>query len=615
VRERREVIDALLKDARAMHEPEALKRLGRVIGARYRLKQVVRVGAFASLYEGLDEHSGRAVAVKMMHSLVAEDAAMRLRFEREAAFGRRIQHRGVVPIEVSGVHEDSCLYLVMPYLTGETVDERSRRTEGNLLVSEGVAIAVSLLDVLGVVHEAGLVHCDVKPANVHLSDKGEVRLLDFGIARSLEQGREAGLTHLDRGSTGTPLFMAPEQMLDDAPIDAQADVWAVGALMLWCFSGSRAIEALSLPGIRRWMNGAIQVPNEVRTVVDRALELEPNDRWDGAWAMELALKEAYLEAYGLEVPAPPAGEPSQHNGATGVGGYGEHERTNAGSVPDGARHRTVSIRAPSNAAAQADDDGIAAAKTAAKTGGDFDRDAEGEDELSVSGSSVSEELSRATEPARAPLRRGHRERPKRAEFVTRALWGAAILVVMVAMGLKLGRGDERRPNGALDNLALRAIAPRAIQREARFADESQDSRRKANSASSSIALGGDAVAHRTNAGAAVHSKGMESVQRFRPIHLLIDKELSFGPSENVDRVVAREEDFIRCYKKSGLDPRPVGVRFMSTRGQLDVFVSPESAKTMLSCVKELLPMLQIKRSLGDPLFVVSTEVGRGKAIR
>src|SRR5205814_3965262 len=143
----------------------------------------------------------------------------------------------IVPVLDDDVADDGCVFLVMPLLTGETVRARWERLGRALPVDEVVSIAHGMLGALAAAHRAKIVHRDVKPENVFLTHEGDVRLLDFGVARLLETTDPVSAT-LSGHAIGTPAFMAPEQALGRVrEIDARTDLWAVGATMYALLSG------------------------------------------------------------------------------------------------------------------------------------------------------------------------------------------------------------------------------------------------------------------------------------------------------------------------------------------------------------------------------------------
>jgi serine/threonine protein kinase len=206
------------------------------------------------------------------------------------------------------VTEDGAAFLVMELLRGEGLESLWNGHGHRLPVAVVCAIVDQLLDVLAAAHASGVVHRDIKPANLFLTSDGVVKVLDFGIAR-VRDAMSGGATGTSSGALlGTPAFMAPEQAkgLTHA-IDAQTDLWAVGATFFTLVSGQfvhqaenaalLVISTATAPA-RSLRSVAPDVPVAVAAIVDRALAFEKADRWPSATAMRAALREASLGAFG-----------------------------------------------------------------------------------------------------------------------------------------------------------------------------------------------------------------------------------------------------------------------------------------------------------------------------
>jgi serine/threonine-protein kinase len=188
------------------------------------------------------------------------------------------------------------VFLVMELLEGETVEARRTRSEGRIPVVEALDCGERILDVLAVAHEHGVVHRDIKPDNVFLTQRGELKILDFGIARLLDG---TGATRSGE-FLGTPGFMSPEQANGRTrEIDERTDVWAAGAVLFTLISGSEVHEAATRG--ERLVYAATQPVRPVRTlvpwlepalaaVIDRALAFDRGARWQSARAMQEALR-------------------------------------------------------------------------------------------------------------------------------------------------------------------------------------------------------------------------------------------------------------------------------------------------------------------------------------
>jgi serine/threonine-protein kinase len=257
-------------------------QLGAVLSGRWRLARVLGAGGHATVYEAV-HRNGRRVAIKIMHAALARSQRLRQRFLNEGHVTNRVEHDGAVAIHDDGELADGRPFLVMELLEGEMLAARIARARVSS-GAEALSVADRLLDVLVSAHRAGVVHGDVKPGNVFVTSRGQLKLLDFGSV------------------TGTPGFMAPEQARGHFErIDERADLWGVAATvfaLLTCRaphaaqSAEAAIAAAGTapaPGLREH---AAQLDRACADVLQRALASQPRDRWSSARAMRDALRRA-----------------------------------------------------------------------------------------------------------------------------------------------------------------------------------------------------------------------------------------------------------------------------------------------------------------------------------
>src|SRR5262245_51711078 len=188
--------------------------------------------------------NGRRGAVKLLHPEFASNKDVRQRFLREARVANTVGHAGAVEVLDDDVTEDGSVFLVMELLEGESLNDLLERSPGQMLEPSAVIrIGVQLCEVLGAAHEAGIVHRDLKPENLFLTKGGQLKVLDFGIARLRELTGQSGSTTYgsatQTGSVmGTPAFMPPEQALGEwSKVDARSDLWAAGATLYAALSG------------------------------------------------------------------------------------------------------------------------------------------------------------------------------------------------------------------------------------------------------------------------------------------------------------------------------------------------------------------------------------------
>jgi serine/threonine protein kinase len=199
------------------------------VGGRYRLEGLLGRGGTAEVWRATDEALQRQVAVKLVTISGGEDAH---RVGDEARLLARLSHQGLVPVYDAGTDDAGRPWVVMELVEGETLADAVRRGP---LPSERVAdIGARLAEALEYVHGQGLIHRDVKPANVLIGREGRVRLTDFGIARLVDAAKvtATGLT------VGTAAYLSPEQVLGE-PVGGATDVYALGLVLLECLTGAR----------------------------------------------------------------------------------------------------------------------------------------------------------------------------------------------------------------------------------------------------------------------------------------------------------------------------------------------------------------------------------------
>jgi len=298
-------LDSLLLGARA--------RVGTVLREKWRLDALLGVGGMAAVYAATHRNGSR-VAVKILHPELSTSPQVKTRFLREGYVSNAVGHEGAVRVTDDDTAEDGAAFLVMDLLDGETLEDRRVRFGGRLPEDEVLSMAEQLLDVLAAAHAKGVVHRDLKPENVFLTRTGQVKVLDFGIARLRELSTASTATK--GGSTmGTPAFMAPEQargLWDD--VDAQSDLWACGALMFTLLSGRQVHEGRtsnehllsamtnSAPPLESVVPG---VGAAVAHVVDRALAFDKSKRWPDAKRMQEAVRHAYHDRNGAPITTAP----------------------------------------------------------------------------------------------------------------------------------------------------------------------------------------------------------------------------------------------------------------------------------------------------------------------
>jgi serine/threonine-protein kinase len=270
-----------------------------MIAGKWKVDERIGSGGMATVYSATHRNGMRA-ALKMLHAPLSRDASTRARFLREGYVANSVGHDGVVAVLDDGVTEDGAAFLVLELLEGETIDARRHALGGKIPVDEALDIGLQVLDALAAAHAQGIVHRDVKPENVFLTVTGKVKILDFGLAHMRDAQGEATKTGV---TIGTPEFMPPEQAQGRRDrVDPRSDVWMVGATLYTIISGAfvhedaeTIHEALIASATRRPRPVRELAPflsPAVAQVIDRALELEMDDRWESADHMRAALIEA-----------------------------------------------------------------------------------------------------------------------------------------------------------------------------------------------------------------------------------------------------------------------------------------------------------------------------------
>jgi serine/threonine-protein kinase len=208
------------------------RRVGEVLGGRYRILERLSAGAMGEVYRAERVQLGRVVAVKFLHPMVAASPDLRKRFELEAQAMSRLDHPHCVAVIDFGVADSP--YIVMEYVSGATL--RALIDDGPVPPPRALAIARQLLAGLAHAHEKGIVHRDIKPANVMLAQAtgtgDHVRILDFGLAKLRDDASASMLV------VGTPSYMSPEQAACQ-PVDARSDLYGVGVLLFELLTGEK----------------------------------------------------------------------------------------------------------------------------------------------------------------------------------------------------------------------------------------------------------------------------------------------------------------------------------------------------------------------------------------
>jgi serine/threonine-protein kinase len=212
--------------------------IGTLIGGRYRIEAEIGRGGMSTVYRAFDTVLERTVAIKVMHREIASDSDQLERFRREARSVAQLNHPHVVTVIDAGEELSpdgdgaGAPYIVLEYVDGETLKSIIRR-DGPLEIAQALAYAIEIARALGAAHERHIVHRDVKPHNVLVSEEGGAKITDFGIARTLT---EEGLTMAGR-VLGTTDYVSPEQALGQ-PVTGQSDLYSLGVVLYEMLTGT-----------------------------------------------------------------------------------------------------------------------------------------------------------------------------------------------------------------------------------------------------------------------------------------------------------------------------------------------------------------------------------------
>jgi len=283
---------------------------GDVLNGRYRLEGPLASGGMGDVWRASDAVLGRDVAVKLLRTTAASDPGFATRFRDEARTMAALRHPGVAPVyDFDAGGDGRPAYLVTALVDGEPLDRRIA-VAGRLDPAETMSVVAQAARALHAVHEAGVVHRDVKPGNLIVQADGTVILIDFGIARSPQS---AAVTAPDE-AVGTARYMAPEQV-SKQPITPAADIYALGVVAYHCLAGRPPFlggdpAAVAMSHLREDPPPLpSDVPAAVQSVVTTAMAKRPADRFPSAAAMAAAAK---LAGPGVAGTAAAAG-----SGATG----------------------------------------------------------------------------------------------------------------------------------------------------------------------------------------------------------------------------------------------------------------------------------------------------------
>jgi hypothetical protein len=282
------------------------------LGQRYDILAEAGHGSMGNVYKARDRETGEIVALKLLKPEIASDQAMMDRFKNELLFARKITHKNVCR-----VHEFNRIggiaYTSMEFVEGESLRSVLNRF-GGLPVRKAISVTQRICSGLKEAHAQGIVHRDLKPENVMIDTQGNVKIMDFGIARSME-----ALTRLTGSMVGTPAYMAPEQVAGK-PVDNRTDIYSLGLMIYEMFTGSQAFHAdtavaLALKQLNETPPPPHEVDPSIPVVIERAilkcLEKDPAKRYQSISELESSLRSQAAPATPAVTPTIPRTHSSQ----------------------------------------------------------------------------------------------------------------------------------------------------------------------------------------------------------------------------------------------------------------------------------------------------------------
>jgi beta-lactam-binding protein with PASTA domain/predicted Ser/Thr protein kinase len=274
---------------------------GRLLGGRYEVGELLGYGGMAEVHHGRDLRLGRDVAIKMLRVDLARDATFQMRFSREAQNAAALNHPAIVAVydtgEERGMNGEALPYIVMEFVNGRTLKE-ILTSEGPLPPRRALEISADICLALEYSHRHGIIHRDIKPGNVMLNQAGQVKVMDFGIARALASG--ASTMTQTSAVIGTAQYLSPEQARGEA-VDARSDVYATGCVVFELLTGRPPFVGDNPVSVayqhvredaRPPSDTNREIPRDVDAIVLKALAKNPLNRYQSAAEMRADLLRA-----------------------------------------------------------------------------------------------------------------------------------------------------------------------------------------------------------------------------------------------------------------------------------------------------------------------------------
>lgn len=255
--------------------------VGTILAGRYELVAELARGAMGDVFEALDQLSGSKAAVKLLRAEYLADESMRRRFRREGAVLKALDHPALVRLLELGIDDAGLVFLVTEYVEGETLAQRL--SKGPVSIAEADSLVDALSSGLGAAHEHGVLHGDLKPANVIWPAEGAPRVVDFGASKILGLDRLTATGEV----SGTPAYMAPEVLTGKTDVDQRIDVYGLGVLLYEALSAKKPFHDSHLGRLMMKIDAGdclpidavAEVPAALARVIERAMHRNKDDRY------------------------------------------------------------------------------------------------------------------------------------------------------------------------------------------------------------------------------------------------------------------------------------------------------------------------------------------------
>ena len=299
------------------------------LGDRYELGGLLGRGGMADVRIGQDMRLGRTVAIKQLRPDLSSDDTFQARFRREAQSSAALNHPAIVAVYDTGdatdIHGNHIPYIVMEYVEGQTLREIMHDDDRKILPERALSITADVLSALDYSHRSGIIHRDIKPANVMLTPAGQVKVMDFGIARAIADSSSAMTA--TAAVIGTAQYLSPEQARGET-VDARSDIYSTGCLLYELLTGrppfiGESPVSVAYQHVREEARPPSQLNPDVSSTVDnivaKALAKRTEDRYQSAAEMKADIDRALA---GLEVGAPTSATQAGTVGMGALAGLG-----------------------------------------------------------------------------------------------------------------------------------------------------------------------------------------------------------------------------------------------------------------------------------------------------